>query len=100
MRLTVLALGALCLATSATAQTPEQTAEADREVRSALKVIDGTISDIRQLALVITQGQAIYPMDIYQSMGIKPFVTAKPVIKQSAATPGKGAGGAKHGHRH
>lgn len=28
----------------------EQTAEADREVRSALKVIDGTISDIRQLA--------------------------------------------------
>ena len=28
MRLTVLALGALCLATSATAQTPEQTAEA------------------------------------------------------------------------
>jgi imidazolonepropionase-like amidohydrolase len=69
-----------------------------------LLLVDGdptkNISDIRQLAMVITQGQAIYPMDIYQSMGIKPFVTAKPVIKQSAAAPGKGAGSAKHGHRH
>jgi hypothetical protein len=39
-------------------------------------------------------------MDIYQSMGIKPFVTAKPAMKQNPSTPGKGAGTAKHGHRH
>ena len=69
-----------------------------------LLLVDGdptkNISDIRQLALVITQGQAIFPMDIYQSMGIKPFVTAKPTMKQNAVEPGKGAGVARHGHRH
>ncbi len=69
-----------------------------------LLLVDGdptqNISDIRQLSLVITQGQAIYPMDIYQSMGIKPFVTVKPAIKQQPAAAGKGAGSAKQGHRH
>ncbi|MBU2425712.1 MAG: amidohydrolase family protein [Gammaproteobacteria bacterium] len=69
-----------------------------------LLLVDGdptkNISDIRKLALVITQGSAIYPMDIYQSMGIKPFVTNKPAIQQQAAAPGKGAGSARHGHRH
>jgi imidazolonepropionase-like amidohydrolase len=69
-----------------------------------LLLVDGdptkNISDIRKLALVITQGSAIYPMDIYQSMGIKPFVTNKPAIQQQAAAPGKGAGTARHGHRH
>jgi hypothetical protein len=33
-------------------------------------------------------------------MGIKPFVTNKPAIQQQAAAPGKGAGTARHGHRH
>ena len=70
-----------------------------------LLLVDGdptkNISDIRKLALVITQGSAIYPTDIYQKMGIAPFVTDKPAIRQQAAAPGQGAGNARHhGHRH
>ena len=69
-----------------------------------LLLVDGdptkNIGDIRQLALVITQGKAIYPTDIYNSMGIKPFVSAKPVIERQPLPQGTAGNSAKHGHRH
>lgn len=69
-----------------------------------LLLVDGdptkNIADIRQLALVITQGKAIYPTDIYNSMGIKPFVTNKPVIERKPQPQGTAGNSAKHGHRH
>jgi hypothetical protein len=60
------------------------------------------ISNIRQLALVITQGKAIYPTDLYQAVGIKPFVTAKPAIVKTAQKPQPtaGNGGRNHKHKH
>ena len=71
-----------------------------------LLLVDGdptrNISDIRQLALVITQGKAIYPTKIYQAMGIVPFVSDLPAIIQHQ-TPGSGSlsgGQIKTGHRH
>ena len=69
-----------------------------------LLLVDGdptkNIADIRQLALVITQSKAIYPTDIYNSMGIKPFVTNKPVIERQPLPQGTAGNSAKHGHRH
>lgn len=71
-----------------------------------LLLVDGdptkNISDIRQLALVITQGKAIYPTKIYQAMGIEPFVTELPEIMQhQSKVIGSMAGGSsKTGHRH
>lgn len=58
------------------------------------------IGDIRKLALVITQGKAMYPTDIYQAMGIKPFVSDKPVIEREPLPQGTAGNSAKHGHRH
>ncbi len=60
------------------------------------------ISNIRQLALVITQGKAIYPTDLYQAVGIKPFVTAKPAIVKIAQPShhSAGNGGRNHKHKH
>jgi len=58
------------------------------------------ISNIRQLALVITQGKAIYPTDLYQAIGIKPFVSAKPAIIKTAVTPAQQAGQAGRNHKH
>jgi hypothetical protein len=58
------------------------------------------ISNIRQLALVITQGKAIYPTDLYQAIGIKPFVSAKPAIIKTAVTPALQAGQAGRNHKH
>jgi hypothetical protein len=40
------------------------------------------IADIRKLVMVITQGKAIYPTKLYQAMGITPFVSELPPIKQ------------------
>lgn len=58
------------------------------------------ISNIRQLALVITQGKAIYPTDLYQAIGIKPFVSAKPAIIKTTVTPAQQAGQAGRNHKH
>jgi hypothetical protein len=58
------------------------------------------ISNIRQLALVITQGKAIYPTDLYQAIGIKPFVSAKPAIIKTVVTPAQQAGQAGRNHKH
>lgn len=58
------------------------------------------ISNIRQLALVITQSKAIYPTDLYQAIGIKPFVSAKPAIIKTAVTTAQQAGQAGRNHKH
>jgi imidazolonepropionase-like amidohydrolase len=58
------------------------------------------VSNIRQLSLVITQGKAIYPTDLYQAVGIKPFVTAKPAIVKIAQTPHQSAGNGGRNHKH
>lgn len=71
-----------------------------------LLLVDGdptkNIADIRKLALVITQGKAIYPTKIYQAMGIEPFVTELPeVMQQQTNSAGSAAGGSvKAGFRH
>ena len=71
-----------------------------------LLLVDGdptkNIGDIRQLALVITQGKAIYPTKIYQAMGIEPFVTELPeVMQQQTNSAGSAGGGSvKAGFRH
>jgi len=62
-----------------------------------LVLIDGDpttdIADIRKVALVITQGNVISPNDIYQTLGIKPFVGDPPVLKAVAKekTPQQGS---------
>ena len=68
-----------------------------------LLLVDGNptenIADIRQLAMVITQGKAMYPTEIYQAMGIKPFVTNLPSIER-LPSPASQAGGSVNRHRH
>ncbi len=68
-----------------------------------LLLVDGNptenIADIRQLAMVITQGKAMYPTEIYQAMGIKPFVTELPQIER-LPLPASQAGGSVNRHRH
>jgi hypothetical protein len=39
------------------------------------------IAELRKVALVITQGKLIRPADVYESMGIKPFVQRMPELK-------------------
>lgn len=52
-----------------------------------LVLVDGdptkTIGDIRKVALVITQGAVIHPGEVYESLGIKPFVKDAPVVKHA-----------------
>ena len=58
-----------------------------------LILVDGdpttNIADIRKVALVITQGKIMSPTEIYQALGIKPFVsnapTMTPVVKDKLA---------------
>lgn len=68
-----------------------------------LLLVDGdptkNIADVRKLVLVVTQGKAMYPTKIYQAMGITPFVTELPEIKQTPMPAGQ-AGGSVHRHRH
>ena len=57
--------------------------------RADLILVDGdptaNIADIRNVALVIKNGTAYYPSDIYEAFGIKPF--AAPVRVQSSSQP-------------
>jgi hypothetical protein len=50
-----------------------------------LVLIDGdpttNIADIRKVALVITQGKIISPNEVFEALGIKPFVSNPPVLK-------------------
>jgi hypothetical protein len=60
------------------------------------------IGDIRKVSMVFTQGGVVSPSQIYQMMGIKPFVTNAPEMKnntEAEATP-KATSGAAHSYRH
>jgi imidazolonepropionase-like amidohydrolase len=50
-----------------------------------LVLIDGdpttNIADIRKVAMVITQGKIISPNEVYETLGIKPFVLNPPALK-------------------
>lgn len=50
-----------------------------------LVLIDGdpttNIADIRKVALVMTQGNVISPSEVFEALGIKPFVSNPPVLK-------------------
>lgn len=54
-----------------------------------LVLVDGeptqNIADSRKVALVITQGKVIYPNQVLQELGIKPFVQTTPVLRNIAA---------------
>ena len=69
-----------------------------------LLLVDGdptkNIADIRKIALVITQGKAIYPSKIYQAMGIEPFVTELPEIQQKMTPESASLKGGKSLHLH
>ena len=70
-----------------------------------LLLVDGdptkNIADIRQLALVVTQGKAMVPSQIYQRIGVQPFAKTTVTIRDFAEPAGKAAsGGARTGHRH
>lgn len=71
-----------------------------------LLLVDGdptkNISDIRQLALVITQGKALSPTKIYHSIGIVPFVEKIPKVErvnQNTKT-GQSSGARSVSHNH
>lgn len=69
-----------------------------------LLLVDGdptkNIGDIRQLALVITQGKAMAPADLYRKLGVEPFVTKQVKIRDFESDKGQGGGKARQGHRH
>jgi ABC-type lipoprotein export system ATPase subunit len=51
-----------------------------------LLLLDGdptrNIEDLRKVALVMTRGKLIYPNEINQSLGVKPFVTNPPKLRR------------------
>jgi imidazolonepropionase-like amidohydrolase len=79
-------------------------------------LVDGdpttNISDMRKVAMVITQGSVVSPNQVHQALGIKPFVSNPPVVQsypanQSASTSSGDMAGlprsptsAAHGHHH
>lgn len=69
-----------------------------------LLLVDGdptkTIGDIRKLALVITQGKAMVPADLYRKLGVEPFVKDTVKIRDFDTDKGQGGGKTKQGHRH
>jgi hypothetical protein len=69
-----------------------------------LLLVDGdptkNIADIRKLALVITQGKAMVPADLYQKLGVEPFVKDQVKIRDFDTEKGQGGGKTKQGHRH
>ncbi len=69
-----------------------------------LLLVDGdptkNIGDIRQLALVITQGKAMAPADLYRKLGVEPFVTKQVKIRDFESDKGQGGGKARQGNRH
>lgn len=55
------------------------------------------IEDVRKVAAVITRGYLMYPSDIHQNMGIKPFVSSKPELKKLAPVSASNAVGLNEG---
>lgn len=68
-----------------------------------LVLVDGeptqNIADSRKVALVITQGKVIYPNQVLQEMGIKPFVENSPTLRNLAAPQDTAAGSGPKGSR-
>lgn len=64
-----------------------------------LVLVDGdptvNIADLRKVALVFTQGGVISPTQVFEMMGIKPFVTAVPEVKQTVKPESAGTSGGK-----
>lgn len=61
-----------------------------------LVLVDGdptkNIEDLRKVAAVITRGHIIYPKEVDQALGIKPFVENVPAVKPLEAVPSNIAG--------
>ncbi|WP_374586220.1 amidohydrolase family protein [Pseudoduganella sp.] len=61
-----------------------------------LVLVDGdptkNIEDLRKVAAVITRGHIIYPKEVDQALGIKPFVENVPAVKPLEAVPANIAG--------
>ena len=55
------------------------------------------IEDVRKVSAVITRGYLMYPSDIHQNMGIKPFVTSKPELKKLEPVSASNAVGLNEG---
>ncbi|WP_028103155.1 amidohydrolase family protein [Pseudoduganella violaceinigra] len=50
------------------------------------------IEDVRKVAAVITRGQIVYPKEVDEALGIKPFVADAPAVKALAPVPSNIAG--------
>ena len=61
--------------------------------RADLVLVDGDptkdIDDIRKVALVITQGRVVAPAEVDRALGIVPFVTAAPAMRDVKPTPSR-----------
>ncbi|SFF69078.1 Amidohydrolase family protein [Duganella sp. CF458] len=61
-----------------------------------LVLVDGDptrdIEDLRKVSAVITRGQVIYPKEVDEALGIKPFVANVPAVKPLEAVPANIAG--------
>jgi hypothetical protein len=61
-----------------------------------LVLVDGdptrNIEDVRKVAAVITRGQIVYPKEVDEALGIKPFVSDTPAVKPLEAVPSNIAG--------
>jgi len=61
-----------------------------------LVLVDGdptrNIQDLRKVAAVITRGVVVYPKEVDQALGIKPFVDQVPLVKPLQAVPANIAG--------
>jgi hypothetical protein len=59
-------------------------------------LVDGdptrNIEDLRKVSAVITRGQVIYPNEVDEALGIKPFVADVPAVKPLQAVPSNIAG--------
>jgi imidazolonepropionase-like amidohydrolase len=51
-----------------------------------LVLVDGdptrNIGDVRKVALVVTRGSLVYPHEVHESLGIKPFVSNPPQVRK------------------
>jgi len=50
------------------------------------------IEDLRKVSAVITRGQVIYPKEVDEALGIKPFVADVPALKALPPVPANIAG--------
>ena len=65
---------------------PEGRLKQQRLELADLLLLDGdptrNIEDLRKVALVMTRGKLIYPNEINQALGVKPFVTNPPKLRR------------------